>query len=167
MQDFFFLICWPVFQIQGLKNCGKDDSPCQTIMIELIWVTYVSEGLLQIKSSLRRRWAHILLLHHLVRIVIPHVQGQRRSPNKTVGGTKSHLESNPRPARNARRLKQNLVRTRTQRPHRDWARLAFECSILSCGGMGHQWLAAGTGALAAADLGYPACGISPLWKGHH
>ena len=30
-----------------------------------------------------------------------HVQGQRRSPNKTVGGVKSHLESNPIPARNA------------------------------------------------------------------
>ena len=72
-------------------------------MIELIWVTYVSEGLPQIQSSLRRRWAHVLLLCHLVRIVIPHVQGQRRSPYKTVGGVKSHLESNPRPARNAQR----------------------------------------------------------------
>ena len=28
-----------------------------------------------------------------------HVQGQRRSPNKTVGGVKSRLESNPIPAR--------------------------------------------------------------------
>ena len=33
---------------------------------------------------------------------IPHVQGQRRSPSKTVGGVKSHLESNHIPARDAR-----------------------------------------------------------------
>ena len=30
---------------------------------------------------------------------MPHVQGQRRSPNKKAGGTQSHLESNPTPAR--------------------------------------------------------------------
>ena len=32
---------------------------------------------------------------------IPHVQRQRKSPKKTVGGAKSHLESNPIPARDA------------------------------------------------------------------
>ena len=32
---------------------------------------------------------------------IPHVRGQRRSPRKTVGGAKLHLESNPIPTRNA------------------------------------------------------------------
>ena len=32
---------------------------------------------------------------------IPHVQRQRRSPSKTVRGAKSHLESNPIPARDA------------------------------------------------------------------
>ena len=47
---------------------------------------------------------------------ILHIQGQRRSPNKMVGGARSHLESNPIPARG---LKQNLMHTRTQRPHRD------------------------------------------------
>ena len=30
---------------------------------------------------------------------IPHVQGQRRSHSKMVGGAKLHLESNPIPAR--------------------------------------------------------------------
>ena len=30
---------------------------------------------------------------------LPHVQGQRRSPSKMVGGAKSHLESNPIPTR--------------------------------------------------------------------
>ena len=34
---------------------------------------------------------------------ISHVRGQRRSPSKTVGGVKSHLESNVIPARDARR----------------------------------------------------------------
>ena len=51
---------------------------------------------------------------------ILHVQGQRRSPNKTVGGAKSCLESNPIAARDAWRAQTNLVCTRTQRPHRDW-----------------------------------------------
>ena len=34
---------------------------------------------------------------------IPHVQGQRRSPSKMVGGAKSHLESNSIPTRDAQR----------------------------------------------------------------
>ena len=32
---------------------------------------------------------------------IPHVQGQRRSPRKIVGGEKLHSESNPIPTRDA------------------------------------------------------------------
>ena len=35
--------------------------------------------------------------------MIPHVQGQRRSCNKMVGGVKLHLESNPIPAREAQK----------------------------------------------------------------
>ena len=50
---------------------------------------------------------------------IPHVQEQRRSPRKIVGGVKSHLESNPIPTRDAQRAQTYLVHTRTQRPHRD------------------------------------------------
>ena len=34
---------------------------------------------------------------------IPHIQGQRRSPSKTVGGAKSHLESNPISARDTQK----------------------------------------------------------------
>ena len=48
-----------------------------------------------------------------------HIQGQRRSPSKMVGGEKSHLASNPIPAREAQRAKRNLVCTRTRRSHRD------------------------------------------------
>ena len=47
---------------------------------------------------------------------IPHVQGQRISPIKMVGGAKSYLESHPIPARDAQRAQTNLVCTRTQRP---------------------------------------------------
>ena len=50
---------------------------------------------------------------------IPHVQGQRRSPSKMVGGVNSHLESNLIPTRDTQRAQTNLVHTRTQRPHRD------------------------------------------------
>ena len=54
-------------------------------------------------------------------------------------------------------LKPNLVHTRTQVPHRDWARPAFECLGVSCRGTDYQWPAAGTGALAAEDLGGTGC----------
>ena len=52
-------------------------------------------------------------------------------------------------------------------PTRDRARPAFECLSVSCKGMGQQWPATGPGALAAADLGGTACGISPLERGRH
>ena len=44
----------------------------------------------------------------------------------------------PYPPERLRRLKKNLVHTR--RPHRDWARPAFECLRVSCRGTGQQWL---------------------------
>ena len=37
----------------------------------------------------------------------PHIQRQKRNPNKIVGEAKSRLESNPIPARDARRAQQN------------------------------------------------------------
>ena len=46
---------------------------------------------------------------------MPHVQGQRRSPSKMIGGAKSRLESNSIPARDTQRAQTNLVHTRTQR----------------------------------------------------
>ena len=62
---------------------------------------------------------------------IPHYKGQRRSPSKMVGGAKSCLESNPIPATDAQKAQKNLVYTRSQRPHRDWARIVFECLLWS------------------------------------
>ena len=50
-------------------------------------------------------------------------------PSKMVGGTKSHLESNPKPTRDTQRAQTNLGYTKTQRTHRDWARTVSECLL--------------------------------------
>ena len=82
---------------------------------------------------------------------IPHIQGKRRSPSKRgQREAKSHLESNSLPSRDAQRAQTNLVFTRIQRPHRDWARTVFKCLLWW---YGQQWPASGTEALGAADLG--------------
>ena len=49
---------------------------------------------------------------------IPHIQGQRRSPNKTVGGAKLCLELNLFPPETLGGHKQNLEHSRTQGPHK-------------------------------------------------
>ena len=61
---------------------------------------------------------------------------------------KSHLESNPTPARDTQGLKQTLT-------HQDPTETETELYLgVSCGGAGgQQWSAAGTGDLGAADLG--------------
>ena len=92
---------------------------------------------------------------------IPHTQGQRRSPSKTAGGVKLHLESNPIPTRGARRAQTNLVCTRIQRPHRDWARTVFECLLWRYGSAVDCCRGRGSG------CSRPGCGISPLGGGRH
>ena len=67
-----------------------------------------------------------------------------------VGEAKSRLESNPIPTRDAQRAQINLVSTRTQDPTETEPELCFS---VSCRGTDQQWLAAGAGALGAADLG--------------
>ena len=69
---------------------------------------------------------------------------------KTVVGAKSHLESNPIPARHALRAQTYFVCTRTQRPHRDWDRTVFECLLRRYQSAVDCW---GAGALGAVDLG--------------
>ena len=81
---------------------------------------------------------------------IPHVQGQRRSPSKTVGGVKSHLESNPIPSRNAQRAQTNLCVPGPRDPTETEPEL---CLSVSCESTGQQWPATGAGALGAVDLG--------------
>ena len=51
---------------------------------------------------------------------MPHVQGQIRSPNNTVGRVKSYLESNPvYLPETLRGLEQNFLCIMNWRPHRD------------------------------------------------
>ena len=92
---------------------------------------------------------------------IPHVQGQRRSPSKMVGGVKSHLESNPIPTRDTQRAQTNLVHTRTQRPHRDWDRTVSEHLLWRYGSAVDRCRGRGSG------CSRPGHGISPLGGGHH
>ena len=94
-------------------------------------------------------------------LAIPHIQGQRRSPRKMVGGAESPLESNPIPARDAQRAQTNLMHTRTQRPHRDQDRTVFECLLWRYGSAVDCRRGRGSGCIR---LGY---GISPLGGGHH
>ena len=53
---------------------------------------------------------------------IAHVQRQRRSPRKMVGGAKLHLETDLIPTREVQRTQTNLLHTRIQGPQRDWNR---------------------------------------------
>ena len=93
----------------------------------------------------------------------PHPR-QRRSPNKMVGGAKSCLESNPIPARDTWRAQTKpCVNHDPETPETE----SDLCLSVSCRGTGQQWPAKGAGALAAADLGHLACGMSPLGGGHH
>ena len=67
---------------------------------------------------------------------IPHIQGQKRSPSKRVGGAKSCLESNLIPARDLGGLKQTLCAP----GHRDHTEIEPElCLSLSSRGKGQQW----------------------------
>ena len=88
--------------------------------------THLLQELQNYNSLLNNNWQETVGSHQKK---ITHIQGQRRSPCKMVGGAKSHLESNPIPARDARRAQRNLVCTGTQRTHRDWARAVFECLL--------------------------------------
>ena len=64
---------------------------------------------------------------------IPHIQGQRRSPSKTVGGANLHSELDPVPARDAQRAWAGLLCIRTWGPHRDWDRIVLEHLLWRCG----------------------------------
>lgn len=58
-------------------------------------------------------------------------------------------------------------RKRSSEPHKRLGQTCCECLRVFCGGMGQQWPASGTGALAAAVLEGVACGISSVGGGSH
>ena len=91
----------------------------------------------------------------------PTAKGKGEGPSKTVGEVKSPLESNPISARGSQRDQTNLVCTRTQRPHRDWARSVSECLLQRSGSAVACCRGKGSG---CSRRGY---GISPPGGGHH
>ena len=66
---------------------------------------------------------------------IPHIQGQRRSPIKTVGGAKSCLESTPYCPETLRGLKHTLCAPGPRDPTETETEL---CLSVSCRGVGQQ-----------------------------
>ena len=66
-------------------------------------------------SLLNKHWQENVESHQEK---IPHIQGQRRSPNKTAGGAKLCLESKPIPARDAQRVQTKPVCIRNHEPHK-------------------------------------------------
>ena len=91
---------------------------------------------------------------------ISHVQGQRRSPSKMVGGAKSQLESNPIPTRDAERAQTYLYVSGL----RDLTETETElCVSVSWRGTGQQWTAAGAGALVQQTWAWQ----KPSWRSCH
>ena len=70
----------------------------------------------------------------------PHPRAKEK-PQQTVGGAKSHLESNATPTREARRA-QTKSSVHQETPQR-LIRPAFECLSVSCGGTGQHGLLQG------------------------
>ena len=82
-----------------------------------------------------------------------------------VGEVKSYLESNPIPARDVQRAQTYLVRTRTQRPHREWVRTAFGCLLRRYGSAGDCFRGRGSGCSRPGVWQKPSWRRSPLT--HH
>ena len=91
-----------------------------------------------------------------------------------VGRVKARLESNPLPARDNWRFKQNLVSTRTQgeKKKKQWPYKRMSQTFLCVSRSlrqrhGWQWPATGSGALNTTFLRATHAGISPFERGHH
>ena len=68
----------------------------------------------------------------------PHPRAKEK-PQQDGRRGKIEFRITPLPARDAQRAQTNLVRTRTQRPHGDWARTVFEYLLWRYKYMGRQW----------------------------
>ena len=89
-------------------------------------------GLKNCNKPLKNRWQENAESHSKKKKKIHHIQGQRRSHNKMVGGVKSCLESKLRPPEMLRGFKQNLVWTRTRGTHKRLSQIClwvFECLL--------------------------------------
>ena len=83
---------------------------------------------------------------------IPHIQGQRRSPSKMVGG--GEIKFRIKPHTHQRHLEgSNKTLCAPGHPTETEPDLPLGVLSVSCVGTGQQWPATGTGALGAADLG--------------
>ena len=86
----------------------------------------------------------------------PMSKGKGEAPSKMVGGAKSHLESNPIPARDAWRAQTSpsKVLIGCAPGPRDPTETEPELGLsVSCRGAGQQWTSLRAAALGAADLG--------------
>ena len=86
----------------------------------------------------------------------PMSKGKGEAPSKMVGGAKSHLESNPIPARDAWRAQTSppKVLIGCAPGPRDPTETEPELGLsVSCRGTGQQWTSLRAAALGAADLG--------------
>ena len=110
-------------------------------------------------SLLNNRWQDNVGSHQ--KEIIPHIQGQRRSPSKMAGGATLHLETNPIPIRDAPRA-QTKPCVHQQPPQRlsQTCLWVFKCllrkyrsAVACCRGRGS----------GCNRLGYA---ISPLGGGH-
>ena len=63
---------------------------------------------------------------------ISHIQGQRRSSNKMEGEKKLHLESNPKPTRDARRAERKRYAHEDSEVPQRLNQICFECLSVSC-----------------------------------
>ena len=92
----------------------------------------------------------------------PPVQGQRRSPSKTVGGVKLCLESKPIPARDAQRTQTKPYKHQeTPQRLRQTCLWVFECLLRRYGSTVPCHRGRDSG------CNRPGCGISPLGGGCH
>ena len=107
-------------------------------------------------SLLNNHWQEDIGCHQKK---IPHIWGQRTSPSKMIGETKSHLESNPIPTKGAWRA-QTKPCAQQEMPQRlsQTCLWVLGCLLQRCGSAGR-----GRG----SGCSRPGCGISPFGRGHH
>ena len=150
------------FKLLGLHRDWEQEKFCVCPILSLKWQSrrtcaHLLRELQNYNSLLNNHWQENVGSHWKK---IPHIQGQRRSPNKMVGGAKSRLESNPIPARDLWEGSNKILCT--PGPSDPTETEPELCLNVSCGGTGQQWPTAGAGA-PAAELSHSPW-HKPSWK---